>query len=165
MAMTVAEADAVSNLVRFIVSGELYTGQPESAAKTAAKLVYLAARAEKILQLNLPGDEATYAARLEALSPQGDLPQRIPGATLAACRHSDSLYGRCADCGMTWKEQAEQATAPESTTKPGAADDLRIAALKEIDEIHIEWGQTPMTEANVVALHERLGAVLRKAGV
>ncbi len=22
------------------------------------------------------------------------------------CRHADSLYGRCADCGMTWVEQA-----------------------------------------------------------
>lgn len=27
------------------------------------------------------------------------------------CRHETSLYGRCADCGMTWAEQATAARA------------------------------------------------------
>lgn len=137
MAMTVAEADAVSNLVRFIVSGEMYTGQPESAAKTAAKLVYLAARAEKILQLNLPGDEATYAERLEALAP----------------RQREHIDGEPQDC-----------PACQQKAKPDTSTDLR-RALKKINRIHIEWGSTPMTEANVVALHERLGRTLREAGI
>lgn len=27
----------------------------------------------------------------------------------SVCRHEDSLYGRCAACGMTWEEQAAEA--------------------------------------------------------
>lgn len=141
MAMTMTEADAVSQLVRFIVSGELYTGQPESAAKTAAKLVYLAARAEKILQLNLPGDEDTYAERLGAVARH-----RLEVAT-----RDDSIEQmRYAE----WcKGQAAEASA------------ARLAALKEIDEIHIEWGETDMDEENQLELWERIGRVLRGAGV
>lgn len=137
MPMTVAEADAVSNLVRFIVSGELYTGQPESAAKTAAKLVFLAARAEKILQLNLPGDEATYAARLEALTPQ-------------QAEHTDGEPRDCPAC--------------QHEAQPVAAGDLR-KALKEINKVHIKWGGTDLDEVNQLELWERIGRALRKAGV
>lgn len=150
MPMTVAEADAVSKLVRFIVSGELYAGQPESAATTAAKLVYLAARAEKILQLNLPGDEATYAARLEALAAETtDTPE-----TCVRCANHDPRDRR--DHGHVSFAEATRA----SETLP----DLR-RALKEIDEIHIEWGGTDMDEINQLELWERLGRILRKAGV
>lgn len=39
------------------------------------------------------------------------------------------------------------------------------AVLAEIDALHIRWGQTDMTEINVVELWERLGELLRKAGL
>lgn len=136
MAMTVAEADAVSKLIRFIVSGELYAGQPESAAGVARQLVYLAVRAGKILQLNLPGDESTYAERLEALVPQ----------------QGEHIDGDPQDC------PACQQKAPDT------AADLR-RALKEIDKIHIEWGKTNMTKTRQLELWERLGRALRKVGV
>lgn len=141
MAMTITEADAVAKLVRFIVSGELYAGQPESASATAAKLVFLAVRAEKILQLNLPGDKDTYAERLGAVARH-----RLEVAT-----RDDSIEQ------MRYVEWCKGQAAEASAT--------RLKALKEIDEIHIEWGEIDMDEDNQLELWERIGRILRKAGV
>lgn len=30
------------------------------------------------------------------------------GMSQSVCRHEDSLYGRCAACGMTWKQQEQE---------------------------------------------------------
>ncbi|MFE6645707.1 hypothetical protein ACFVJS_04030 [Nocardioides sp. NPDC057772] len=137
MAMTITEADAVAKLTRFILSGELYTGQPESASAVAAQLVYLADRAEKVLQLNLPGDEQAYAARLEALAPQADR-----AASIEQMRYAEWCKGQAAE-----------------------ASAARLIGLKEIDQVHIEWGGTDLDDVNQLELWERIGRALRKAGV
>lgn len=46
--------------------------------------------------------------RRELVEPEvdGGRPMHDLDLIQRACRHADSLYGRCADCGMTWGEQA-----------------------------------------------------------
>ena len=68
MAMTITEADAVTKLIHFVVSGELYTGQSEAARGAAASLEYLGQRAGKVLSITPAGDLATYAERLAPLA-------------------------------------------------------------------------------------------------
>lgn len=55
-----------------------------------------------------------------------------PGSVFSACRHLDSLHGRCADCGMSWAEQARVQSIPVPFVcsclieRPGTARECRI---------------------------------------
>lgn len=49
--------------------------------------------------------------------------------------------------------------------KPDHAWSNRDDFLREIDAIHIEWGETKLDDINQLELWERIGRVLRKAGI
>lgn len=68
MPMTMTEADHVNKLIAFVVHGNLYTDQTESARAAARSLEYLAERAEKVIRVGRRGDFETYAARLAPLA-------------------------------------------------------------------------------------------------
>lgn len=72
MPMTMTEADAVTKLIHFVVSGELYTGQEATARAAARNLDYLGERAGKVLKVTPAGDLETYAARLAPLAAGAD---------------------------------------------------------------------------------------------
>lgn len=48
----------------------------------------------------------TRAELAEVVEVDGGRPLHDLDHVQRACRHADSLYGRCADCGMTWAAQA-----------------------------------------------------------
>ncbi|MGW6699604.1 hypothetical protein [Nocardia sp. NPDC055049] len=48
----------------------------------------------------------TRAELAEVVEVDGGRPMHDLDHVQRACRHADSMYGRCADCGMTWGEQA-----------------------------------------------------------
>ncbi|WP_342801007.1 hypothetical protein [Nocardia sp. No.11] len=47
------------------------------------------------------------AALAEVIEVSGGRPMHDLDLVQRACRHADSLNGRCADCGMTWAAQAD----------------------------------------------------------
>lgn len=48
-------------------------------------------------------DDGTAVA---AQSMGGWLPPAVPSSLTEGCDHSESLYGRCVACGMTWEQQS-----------------------------------------------------------
>lgn len=72
MPMTITEADHVNKIIAFVLHGNLYSGQAESALAAARSLEYLGERAEKVLKVKARGDLETYARRLTPLAAGAD---------------------------------------------------------------------------------------------
>lgn len=58
---------------------------------------------------------------------------RAIDAARSRCRHQDSLYGRCVDCGMTWAEQAAHRVDVRPRETPGLVQ-YAEQALTEVTE-------------------------------
>ena len=160
MAMTMTEADAVSRLIRFVLAGEQYTGQAERnnagtpTLQAARDLEYLRTRASKVLGISISGDTEVYADRLSPLAAGNSLLDEQPSPSTTDAPQADRTSSIEQMRYAEWcKGNAAEASA------------ARLVGLKEIDEVHIEWGGTDLDDVNQLDLWERIGRALRKAGV
>lgn len=79
-------------------------------------------------------------AAVAAQSMGGSLPPAAPSSLTEACDHSESLYGRCVACGMTWEQQASaNGPGPIATIggQPGPGVPRRFQLYRHTDISHV----------------------------